>query len=572
MKKAVLFILPALFLWAPLQINSQEWIPAELANMESGLLELQSQVSTLDSYSPEKFPDFKDLEKINQLVEQLEFSRRKFDLLIMQYNLVEDEIFAFLLKFSTANPRLRDKIILKVREYAGEEPKSILLIQKEINRLALQIERLEKKIERVREAAKKREIEEEKKKTSAREKEFTLSARIRKLEEEKRGFKKEIEEETRKLKQLRQEEQERKNKIEEKRSEITRLKERSQQTTNDVERLINQTFARVRESRINGLEIPRLNTAKTFIYLKETAIDTLKGKEKNTASELASLNERRKGELQNRLIKGFFIIFIALFVVFTLNKISSKISKKILARLERSERLDAHRKQRYQTLSSVILSFIRILLWALAVLWVLGELNIDYAPFLVAAGGISLAIGFGAQSLVKDIVSGFFILMEEQFALGDVVEIEGKTGTIEKISLRTVKFRSLDGTLHIIPNGSISRVSNLTHLWSRAIINVGVSYDEDADTVLAVLKDVCQEFYNDPEWTSRLIDEPEPQGILSFGSSALDFRILARTVPGEQWAVDREMKNRIKRAFDQKGIEIPYNFVNVIDRTEKKKD
>jgi small conductance mechanosensitive channel len=238
--------------------------------------------------------------------------------------------------------------------------------------------------------------------------------------------------------------------------------------------------------------------------------------------------------------------------------------------MEESEKIDSHRKQRYQTLSSVILSFIKILVWILGVLWVLGELDIDYAPFLVAAGGISLAIGFGAQSLVKDMVSGFFILMEEQFALGDFVEIGGESGTVEKISLRTIKFRSLDGTLHTVPNGSISTVSNKTYQWSRAVVKVGVSYDDDTQKVLSVLKTVCQQIAVDPEWKESLIDDPTAQGILSFGDSSINFRVLAKTPPGMQWAVEREFHIRIKKAFDREGIEIPYNIVNVLERKETK--
>jgi small conductance mechanosensitive channel len=200
----------------------------------------------------------------------------------------------------------------------------------------------------------------------------------------------------------------------------------------------------------------------------------------------------------------------------------------------------------------------------------LRELEIDYAPFLVAAGGVSLAVGFGAQSLVKDVVTGFFLLMEEQFALGDYVEINGKTGTVEKISLRTIKFRSLDGTLNIIPNGSIANVSNKTYQWSRAVVKVGVSYQQQPEKVLAVLKEACREIKVDPAWEDILIEEPTPQGIISFGESAVDFRVLAKTRPGDQWAVERELHIRIKNAFDRNGIEIPYSYINIIDRTGKK--
>jgi small conductance mechanosensitive channel len=139
---------------------------------------------------------------------------------------------------------------------------------------------------------------------------------------------------------------------------------------------------------------------------------------------------------------------------------------------------------------------------------------------------------------------------------------------VEKISLRTIKFRSLDGTLHTVPNGSISTVSNKTYQWSRAVVKVGVSYDDDTQKVLSVLNTVCQQIAEDPEWKESLIDKPTAQGILSFGDSCVNFRVLAKTPPGMQWAVEREFHIRIKKAFDQEGIEIPYNIVNVLERKE----
>ena len=291
--------------------------------------------------------------------------------------------------------------------------------------------------------------------------------------------------------------------------------------------------ARVREIRLNGLEIPRLNTTKTFLYLSQTKIDTLKKKQTDAEKEIAFLKKRKQKEFQKKLLKGIVVVLIAFFLVMLLIRISRHLGKRVISTIAKSEGLSPQRKQRYHTLFSIILSVIKIMLWILAVLWVLGELNIDYAPFLVAAGGLSLAIGFGAQSLVKDMVSGFFILMEEQLAIGDIVSIEGKTGTVEKISLRTIKLRALDGTVHIIPNGNISNVSNLTHEWSGAVIEVGVSYEEDSKHVLAVLKNLCQEIFDDSEWKPMFIQEPVPQGILSFGDSAIQFRILAKTVPGK---------------------------------------
>jgi len=549
---------------------SQDWIPSELIKMETKLLELQAQVATLDEYAPRKFPEFDELDRTNQLVERIDFSKRKFTLLISQYNLVEDNLFPFVLKFSQEYPRYKNRLLSKLQEYSGNEPKSLLKIQKEINLIALQIERLEKELEKVQLLSKNREIQEGRQKEQKSTQIVSISEKIQKLEEEQNNYNSELEAETTRLNQLTSSKTTHEQKIAEKKKEIDLFWDKSEKTRDILEKNLFKISAQVREIRINGLEIPRLNTTKTFIYLANTKIETLKTQIKNSKREISSLQLRNQKEIQKKLLKGAVVILIAIFLVLFLIKISRQVGKRLISKVEQSTTLDSHRKQRYQTLLSIVLSIIKITLWAFAVLWVLGELNIDYAPFLVAAGGISLAIGFGAQSLVKDVVSGFFILMEEQLALGDFVEIGDKSGTVEKITLRTIRFRSLDGTLHIIPNGNISRVSNLTHQWSRAVIEIGVSYDENSEQVLAALKEICQQIYQEEKWNPFLIDEPVPQGILSFGDSAVNFRILAKTTPGKQWEVDREIKVRIKKTFDQKGIEIPYPFVNIIDRTSKK--
>jgi len=551
--------------------EEKDWRPAELREMETKFMELSAQVSTLDTYAPEKFPDFLDLEKINQLVEKVDFNQRKFDLLIQQYNILEDKLFPFILKLSREQPGLRNQLYTTLIEYTGKSEKSILLLQERINTVALQMERLQNQIERLQTTAREKELTEEtKQKSDPRKQDMDISSRLHQLEEDRKYYTAKLIEDEEKLTGLKEQEKERAAKIEEKRKEIIELNQKVKTTRDQIERLIHQTFARVREIRLNQLEIPRLNTVKTFIYLSDTAVSTSKGQIQNIDKDIVSLKDQRTKELINKLVKSVGVIAIALFMIFLLVGISIKISKKALAKMEESEKVDPHRKQRYQTLSSVILSFIKILAWILGVLWVLGELEIDYAPFLVAAGGISLAIGFGAQSLVKDMVSGFFILMEEQFALGDFVEIGGDSGTVEKISLRTIKFRALDGTLHTIPNGSISTVSNKTYQWSRAVVKVGVSYDDDPHKVLSVLKTVCQQLAEDPEWKELLIEEPTAQGILSFGDSSVNFRVLAKTPPGMQWAVEREFHIRIKKAFDREGIEIPYNIVNVLERKETK--
>jgi small conductance mechanosensitive channel len=577
MVKMKRILLPTLFLASLLMgfctatLYSQEWAPLKLKNLEAKYVEIMAQVETLETYSPDKFPDFKDLDRINQLIEQLDFNKRKFDLLISQYNILEDKLFPYFIQLSQKDPQLRNNLVAKVEEYTGKGERSLLEVQKRINYVALQIERLEKKIEHVQLIERKKDVSDESDDKLKDSKQLlSIASRIQQLEELKKKYNQEIVAAKNKLKELKQDEEKGIEKISEKRTEIFQLKEKNLDTKNPVERLINLAFAEARMIRLNGLEIPRLNTIKTFVYITTNNIKTLEEKIVNIQAEISSLQKRRNRELLYKVIKGLVVIVIALLAVFFIIKISKRISKKILRSIEESETMDSHRKQRYTTLSSVILSFIKILIWVMAVLWILGELEIDYAPFLVAAGGISLAIGFGAQSLVKDVVTGFFLLMEEQFALGDYIEINGTSGTVEKISLRTIKFRSLDGTLHIIPNGSISSVSNKTYVWSRAVAKVGVSYDEKPERVLSVLQSICSEIKTDPKWEDILVDDPVAQGVLSLGDSAILFRILAKTKPGDQWAVERELNSRIKNTFDKEGIEIPYNFMNIVDRTEKK--
>jgi small conductance mechanosensitive channel len=551
-------------------VRGQEWRPAELQKMEDDFQDLQAQVVTLDVYAPEKFSHFPDLEKINQLVELQDFNKRKFDLLIKQYNLLEDKIFPFIIDYYDKHPELKRQLYAMAVEYAGTREANILRLQEEINRVALQVERLGKDIERFQTTIREREIAgENKQKDGALGFTLPLSTRLAKLEADLESYDIKLKEVEEKAAGLKRKLRDQAAKIAEKKMEISKLQQQAAASADEVKAFIHKTFARVREIRLNGLEIPRLNIIKTAIYISNSSIDALNNKIRNAASDFDLLKEQRRKDLIYKFVKGVGIIAIAFVVVLILSGIARRITNKIVDRVVESDKLDPHRKQRFQTLSSVSLSFIKVSLWVMAVLWVLGQLNIDYGPFLVAAGGISLAIGFGAQSLVKDVVSGFFMLMEEQFALGDVVEINGQAGSIEEISLRTIKFRSLNGTLHIIPCGSISMVSNMMYKWSQAVAEVGVSYDQDPRKVLEVLRGVCREMMEDAEWKDSMVDDPVAQGILSFGESSLNFRILAKTVAGKQWAVSRELHIRIKCAFDRENIEIPYNYINVIERTTR---
>ncbi|HLP47063.1 MAG TPA: mechanosensitive ion channel domain-containing protein [Candidatus Kapabacteria bacterium] len=574
MKKTILFLcILAISSWLLTGLEFQGWEPSELREMELKFQELKTQANTLDLFAPEKFPDFKELEKTNQLVEQLDFNKRKFDLLIALYNQLEDKLFPFFQKLSKERPELKTQIYARVKLYTGDEENSILHVQEKINYVALQIDRLEKRIERLQLTTRIKELAKDGKQNAGENKQApSIAFRIRQLDEEKSDYTAKNDEEESKLAELKKKEAKAAAKIAEKGNEIIELEKKADATADSVEKLLLQAFTDVRKSRLNGLEIPRLNALKTFVYLSENNIETFKQKIENIKKEIASLKKQQNKERLDKFIKSLWVLGCAALVIFLLIALTGKIGKKIVGKVMGSDKLEPQRKQRYHTLSAIILSLIKVGIWIMVILWIFRELQVDYGPFLVAAGGISLAVGFGAQSLVKDVVTGFFLLMEEQFALGDFIEINGKTGTVEKISLRTIKFRSLDGTLNIIPNGNINNVSNKTYQWSRAVVKVVVSYNHQPEKVLSILKDVCREMEADPAWKCILIEEPTPQGIISFGNSAVEFRVLAKTRPGDQWAVERELHIRIKNAFDQNGIEIPYNYINIIDRTEKKEN
>ena len=214
--------------------------------------------------------------------------------------------------------------------------------------------------------------------------------------------------------------------------------------------------------------------------------------------------------------------------------------------------------QRTQTLAKVASSAGIVAIWSVAVVYVVGELGFNLAPLLAGAGVIGLAVGFGAQNLVRDVVTGFFILLEDQYGVGDVIEInQTAAGTVEQFTLRLTGMRGIDGTLHFIPNGEIHLVSNRSKDWSRAVVDVGVAYKEDPDKVREVLEGVAREAELSPLAVS-LNGPPEILGIEMLGEYEVVWRMLAETKPGKQWLVARDLKERVKVAFDEAEIEIPF--------------
>ncbi len=263
------------------------------------------------------------------------------------------------------------------------------------------------------------------------------------------------------------------------------------------------------------------------------------------------------------LLKVFIILLSAWIVLRFAVGIANRLVKRLSTKSQ--ERDDPDQEDRLKTLSGVLVGSLRVVVWVTAFFMVLGEFEINYQPLLLATGGVTLAIGFGAQWLVKDLVAGFYILFENQFTVGDVIEVGGKSGSVEAVNLRSTKLRSLDGTVHIIPNGSISSVSNMTHLWSRFVVIIGVGYNEDPDEIRDILNRLGQEFYDDPEWKEKLLEPPIVLGLDEFSESSVDFKVAGKTRSGDQWAAKREYRRRVKLAFDLEGIEIPFRYVNYIE-------
>jgi small conductance mechanosensitive channel len=235
--------------------------------------------------------------------------------------------------------------------------------------------------------------------------------------------------------------------------------------------------------------------------------------------------------------------------------------KAVLRSVERSSEKDGivtAQEQRTRTLISLLRSVGRVVIWVMTLFMVLGALGLQLGPLLAGAGVVGLAVSFGAQSLVKDVISGLFILMENQFGVGDVVRLEGVAGAVERMTLRVVVLRDVHGVVHIVPNGEIKKVSNLTRGWSRVVLDVAVAYKEDPDQVMAVMLDEGGKLYGDPKWRPLILEDPQVPGIESFGESGVSIRMWIKTLPLKQWEVARELRRRLKLRFDQEGIEIPF--------------
>jgi moderate conductance mechanosensitive channel len=219
---------------------------------------------------------------------------------------------------------------------------------------------------------------------------------------------------------------------------------------------------------------------------------------------------------------------------------------------------DREAVKRAETLGRVFRYVTAVVVSLTAGMLVLGEIGISVAPILGAAGVVGLAVGFGAQSLVKDYFTGFFILLENQIRQGDVVKLDGHAGLVEEVTLRFVRLRDYDGNVHFVPNGAITTVINMSRGYAQAVIDVGVAYRENTDAVVQVMRDVGEAMRADDAFARRILDDLEVAGVERWDDSAVVIRCRFKVVPLEQWAVRREYLRRLKIAFDDLGIEIPF--------------
>ena len=262
-------------------------------------------------------------------------------------------------------------------------------------------------------------------------------------------------------------------------------------------------------------------------------------------------------------------ILIALFIL-------SQMSRWIVTWMERfvpeKDSLQAaEAKKTVHTLGNTLRHALLFFLTFIALLMILGELGIQLGPLLATAGIGALAIGFGAQSLVKDVISGFFILLENQYRIGDVIEVAGVSGLVESVSLRRTVLRDLEGKVHTIPNGEIKVVSNLSKGWARSVLDVNISYRENVDQVIDLLSQVGKELVAEEPYKSAILEPLQILGVERFGESHLTIRILVKTAPLKQWEVGRELRRRIKYRFDEKGIQIPFPYRILLQEEAEKK-
>jgi small conductance mechanosensitive channel len=258
------------------------------------------------------------------------------------------------------------------------------------------------------------------------------------------------------------------------------------------------------------------------------------------------------------IIQSGLKIFVILILTLVAIKGCQILVDRIFKHLFKNHKDDAEIQKRADTLKSVSRNILTVTVLAVAILMVLKVLDIEIGPILAAAGVVGIAVGFGAQELIKDLINGFFILLDDQIRVGDVVQIADKGGLVESVNLRMITLRDLAGNVHFVRNGQISVVTNMTKEYSRYVFDIGVAYRENVDDVIAVIKQVDEELRNDMAFKFDILEPIEILGLDQFADSAVIIKARTKTKPIRQWAVGREFNRRLKMKFDELNIEIPF--------------
>ncbi len=235
-----------------------------------------------------------------------------------------------------------------------------------------------------------------------------------------------------------------------------------------------------------------------------------------------------------------------------------KLKQVLLTWREREDKERIANEKRVKTLTGMLRTICLTLVWVIGIVMSLDQIGLDITPILAGAGIVGLAVGFGAQNLVRDIINGFFMILENQIRVGDVGVVNGTSGLVEAISFRTITLRDQSGTVHIFPNGTVTTLANMTKDWSAYVMDIGVAYKEDTDRVVEVMREVGEDFRHDQQVGRKILEPIEILGVDAFGESEVVIKARIKTLPIEQWSVGREYRRRLKKAFDREKIEIPF--------------
>ena len=292
----------------------------------------------------------------------------------------------------------------------------------------------------------------------------------------------------------------------------------------------------------------------------------------------ATGNDALAGMADTLVVKPAKVVLI-LFLAYVANKLVARAVHRFVARVKgepgqgrRSSRREhapvtlapagdaagSRAAKRAETIGDLIRSITGFAVWSLAVLMVLGELGLNLGPLIAGAGIVGIALGFGAQNLVRDFISGIFMLVEDQYGVGDIIDVGPAAGTVEAVSLRTTRLRDVNGVVWHVPNGTIDRVGNKSQQWSRALLDVDVAYDTDVDFASEVIKRTILGEWQSDRWKDTILEEPQVWGVENLGADGITIRIVVKTLPSKQFEVARHLRARIKSAFDEAGIEIPF--------------